>query len=322
LIKMVTKLNRRTFVEAAGAACIANAIRPVLTQFPTTDSTAASALRLGVVLWVGKGQSIESAIQGVHALGLPTCQIGFEHLTAEVSAPLKNALAKYGVEATALSEHGPGQRVFDFYDGPGTIGIIPRATREARIRNLKLAADIAQECGIPSIHTHCGFIPENPNDPFYIEAVIAVKEIASYCGERGRSFLCETGEETPITLLRLIHDVGLNNVFVNLDLANLILYGKGNPVDAMDVIGHLVRGIHAKDGLFPTNPRNLGEEVAIGKGRVDFPAMFERLRRVNYKGPITIERETEGAEQREDILRSKAFLENLIEKVYRRSPQA
>jgi sugar phosphate isomerase/epimerase len=90
----------------------------------------------------------------------------------------------------------------------------------------------------------------------------------------------------------------------------------------MDVIGHLVRGIHAKDGLFPTNPRNLGEEVAIGKGRVDFPAMFERLRRVNYKGPITIERETEGAEQREDILRSKAFLENLIEKVYRRSPQA
>jgi sugar phosphate isomerase/epimerase len=162
----------------------------------------------------------------------------------------------------------------------------------------------------------------NPLYPFYIEAVIAVKEIASYCGERGRSFLCETGEETPITLLRLIHDVGLNNVFVNLDLANLILYGKGNPVDAMDVIGHLVRGIHAKDGLFPTNPRNLGEEVAIGKGRVDFPAMFERLRRVNYKGPITIERETEGAEQREDILRSKAFLENLIEKVYRRSPQA
>src|SRR6202012_1795576 len=170
--------------------------------------------------------------------------------TPDVARPVKNALAKYGVEATAFSEHGPGQRVFDFYQGPPTIGIVPPATRGPRIQNLKMAADIAGECEIPAIHTHCGFIPEDPNDPLYPQAVAAVKEVAQYCKARGLSFLCETGEETPITLLRLMDDVGLDNVFANMDLANLILYGKGNPVDAMDVIGHRVRGIHAKDGLF------------------------------------------------------------------------
>lgn len=310
-------LNRRNFVQLAGAACMASAIRPMLAESSHNLSTAqASSIRLGVVVWIGEGHSIENAIQGVHAMGFQTCQVGFDHLTAGVAQPLKNALARYDVEATAFSEHGPGRRVFDFYEGPGTVGIIPPATREARIRNLKLAADVASHCSIPAIHTHCGFIPENPNDPLYSQAVAAVKEIATYCKEQKILFLCETGEETPITLLRLIQDVGLDNVFVNLDLANLILYGKGNPVDAMDVIGHLVRGIHAKDGLFPTNAKDLGKEVVIGQGRVDFPAVIRRLKQINYKGPMTIEHESEGTQQKKEILQSKIYLENLISRIY------
>jgi sugar phosphate isomerase/epimerase len=317
-----SQLDRRAFVQAAGGACIANAIRPVCAESRLIGLSEPSPLRLGVVIWIKPGQSIEDALQGVEAMGFQTCQIGFEQLTEEIALPLKSALAKSRLEATALSEHGPGQRVFNFYDGPNTIGIVPRPTRTARIRNLKLAADIAAECGIPAIHTHCGFIPENPNDPLYGEVVDAVKDIGSYCRLRGRIFLCETGEETPTTLLRLIQDVRLDNVFVNLDVANLIMYGNGNPVDAMIVIGHLVRGIHAKDGLFPTDPRHLGKEVALGEGRVDFAAVFESLRQLNYKGPVTIERETEGVGHREDILRSKVFLQNLIAKTNRERPQA
>jgi sugar phosphate isomerase/epimerase len=128
--------------------------------------------------------------------------------------------------------------------------------------------------------------------------------------------LSETGEETPIATLRMIQDVGTGNVFVNLDTANLILCGKGNPVDALDVFGHLVRGIHAKDGLFPTDPRNFGKEVPIGKGKVDFPVLLRRLKQVNYEGAITIEREIEGAQQTADILQSKLFLQELIVKNY------
>jgi len=313
----INSFDRRTFLQAAGAACISTSFPSQLSQsLPSVSASAPLPLRLGVVLWVANGQLIDDAIRGIHDLGFSTCQIGFESLTADVALPLKNALAKYGVAAIALSEHGPGRRIFNFYDGPGTIGIVPRATRDARIRNLQLAADVAHECGIPSIHTHCGFIPENPNDPLYAEAVAAMVKIASYCKERGRSFLCETGEETPITLLRMIEDVGLDNLFVNLDVANLIMYGNGNPVDAMEVIGHLVRGIHAKDGLPPADPRHLGKEVDLGKGRVDFPAVFERLKQVNYKGPVNIERESQGAQQKKDILQAKVFLENVIRKTY------
>ncbi len=304
-------------MQLASAACISNAIQPAFGQpSPIAEPSRSSPIRLGVVVWIQDGQTAEEAVKRVHDLGLSTCQIGFEHLTADVAAPLTAALKKYGVEATAFSEHGPGKRVFTFYEGPETVGIIPPATRQARIRNLKLAADIARQCHIPAVHTHCGFIPENPNDPLYPQAVAAVKEVGNYCKEQGRIFLCETGQETPITLLRLIEDTRLDNVFVNMDVANLILYGKGNPVDAMDVLGHRVRGIHAKDGLFPTDPRKLGEEVIIGKGKVDFPAVLQQLKQVNYKGAMTIERETQGDQQKKDILQSKVFLENLIAKTY------
>ena len=309
-------LNRRHFIQLGGAACLSRAILPASAQSSAAPISSSLPIRLGAVVWIGEGQTAEDAVKRIHDLGLPTCQIGFEHLTANVAEPVKRALDKYRIEATAFSEHGPGPRIFDFYQGPETVGIIPPVTRHARIRNLKLAADTAKQCDIPAIHTHCGFIPENPNDALYPQAVAAVKDVASYCHERGLMFLCETGQETPITLLRLIDDVGLPNVYVNLDLANLILYGKGNPVDAMDVIGHLVRGIHAKDGLFPTDPKNLGKEVPIGEGRVDFPSVLKRLKQLNYKGAMTIERETEGEQQEKDILQSKAFIENLIAMTY------
>jgi L-ribulose-5-phosphate 3-epimerase len=307
-------LNRRSFVQWAGAACLSQAIKPLAAQ--SSPALPRSPWRLGTVVWVGEGQNVDDAIKNVHDLGLPTCQIGFEQLTPEVVKPLQAALAKYGVTASAFSQHGPGARIFNFDQGPLTVGIIPPATRKARIDALKLAADVARQCGIPSVHTHCGFIPEDPNDPLYPQAVAAVKEVGAYCRQQGRLFLCETGEETPITLLRLIQDTGLDNVFVNLDLANLILYGKGNPVDAMDVFGSYVRGIHAKDGLFPTNPKELGKEVPFGQGKVDFPKVFQQLKQINYTGAITIERETPAAQHNQDVLESKAFLEKLISTTY------
>jgi L-ribulose-5-phosphate 3-epimerase len=313
----MTFLNRRSFVQLAGAVCISNLNRYVSAQAqPTAASSGFPPIRLGRVVYVRKQETADAVVRGVADLGFQTCQIGLADLTVDVARTVKNALAKYGVEATALIELGPGRMVWNFYDGPQTIGIIPPDTRNARIKALKQAADIALECGIPAVLTHCGFIPENPNDPLYPQAVKAVSEIASYCKERGRMFLCEAGQETPTTLLRMIQDVGLDNVFVNLDLANLILYGKGNPVDAMAVLADRVRGIHAKDGLFPTDTKNLGKEVPIGEGSVDFPLVLEQLKQANYKGALTIEREIQGEQQKNDIMRSKTFLEILIAKTY------
>ena len=128
----------------------------------------------------------------------------------------------------------------------------------------------------------------------------------------GQYLLFETGQETPVALRRVIEAVGTGNLGINLDSANLILYGKANPVDALDVFGEFVRGIHAKDGFYPTDGQNLGEEVPIGQGKVDFPALIDRLKELGYSGALTIEREISGPEQIKDILEAKAFLEELI----------
>ena len=307
----MAELNRRTFVQLAGMASAAG-------KLPPLSATAKEPpIRLGKVVWVGKGQTADSVIRGVHELGFRACQIGADNLSTEFVAPLQQAMKTYGMEINAISEHNPGPRVFDFYQGPLTIGIIPVATRPARIQAMKVAADVAHLAGIPAIHSHLGFMPEDPNDPIYPQAVAAVKEVAAHCKERGVMLLCETGQETPIAMVRLIDDVSLGNVFVNLDVANLILYGKGNPVDAMDVFGQRVRGLHAKDGWFPTNPRKLGLEAPIGKGKVDFPRLFRQLKDTGYQGTMMIEREVGNEDERKrDILASKLFLEDLIRRTY------
>ena len=139
-----------------------------------------------------------------------------------------------------------------------------------------------------------------------------LRDLAGYCKRNGQNLRHETGQETPITLVRTIQDIGLDNQGVNFDLANLILYGKANPVDAIELLGPYVQGIHAKDGVWPANPRELGKEVPIGQGKVDFPRIIGRLKEMNYRGAVTIERETAGPQQMEDVRGAKAYLEKLI----------
>ena len=267
-------------------------------------------LRLGLILGIGRDP--DAAMAKVHELGLPTCQVFVDEIEPELAGQLRQALDKYRIEATSLVVGGPGREVWDFYQGPLTIGLVPRETREARVAHIKKASDFAKQCGIAAVQTHCGFIPENPNDPVYKETVTAMREVGGYCKRNGQNFRYETGQETPITLLRAIQDVGLDNQGVNFDLANLILYGKANPVDAIELLGPYVQGIHAKDGLWPTNPRELGQEVPIGKGKVDFPRIIRRLKELNYRGAVTIEREISGPQQMEDVRAAKAYLEKLI----------
>ena len=301
---------RRTFLQVSTAVCASAAVGTVLA------SSEEQALPLGLVVAVPPGGDPDNAIVKVHKLGLPTCQVVVGEPSLKLAVELRSALDRYGVEATTLISLGPKPLVFNLSEGPITIGLVPREYRAQRIENLQRTSDMAKQCRVQAVHTHCGFIPENPNDPLYGEAVDAIRKVASYCQANGQEFFFETGQETPITLLRAIGDVGLPNVGVNLDTANLILYGKGNPVDALDIIGTYVRGMHAKDGLFPTDPRGLGKEVPIGQGKANFPQIIARLKQLGYRGPVTIERETEGAQQLEDVRKSSEYLKGLIGKAY------
>ena len=267
-------------------------------------------MRLGIIL--GVSPDAGAAIKRVHDLGFPTCQVSIRDTSDAAAASLRRALEQYAVEATSAVSGGPGPEIYDFYQGPLTIGLAPRQYRQARLARMKEVSDFAKKVGIPAVQSHCGFIPEDPNDPLYTEVVEAIRTVAEYCKKNGQNFRAETGQETPITLVRAIRDVGLDNVGVNFDVANLIMYGKANPVDAVDLLGPYVQGVHAKDGLYPTNPKQLGEEVPIGKGKVDFAAIIAKLKKIGYRNPLTIEREISGEKQTADVLAAKAYLEKLI----------
>ena len=293
--------NRRRLFQAAVAGA---ALRAAAQTAPR------GKMRLGVILSISPDP--ETAIRRVHDLGFPTCQVSVRETDNATAAKLRGALDKYHVEATSAVASGPGPEVYDFYQGPLTIGLVPRQYRQARIARMKEVSDFARKAGIPAVQGHCGFIPENPNDPLYTEAVEAVRAVAEYCRKNGQNFRCETGQETPITLVRAIRDAGLDNIGVNFDAGNLILYGKANPVDAVEVFGTLIQGVHAKDGLYPTNPKKLGVEVPIGEGMVNFPPLIAKLKKIGYQNPLTIEREIAGEKQTADILAAKAYLEKLI----------
>ena len=116
-------------------------------------------------------------------------------------------------------------------------------------------------------------------------------------------------------MLRLIHEVGTSNLGLNLDAANLILYGKANPIDALDVFGSYVRNVHVKDGLYPTDPMRLGAEVKVGEGKVRFPEFLGALNDLGYTGELIIEREISGEQQRRDIRDTVTYLKRLLAEI-------
>jgi len=269
-------------------------------------------LRLGVITGLGEGPDEE--MRKVRELSLPTCQVSCwdpDIYTAENARRLKAACEKHGVEVTSIWAGYPGPAVWNFTDGPSTIGFVPPEYRAMRVDALKRAAEFAASISAPSITTHAGFIPENPADPLYAGAVEALSEIARRCEELGILFCFETGQETPVTLLRLIKDIGTDNLGVNLDPANLLMYGKANPLDALDILGPYVRGVHAKDGEYPTEPGKLGVEKPLGMGRVNYPVLIGKLKSFGYSGALTIEREISGPQQIEDIKHATRVLEPL-----------
>jgi L-ribulose-5-phosphate 3-epimerase len=307
-------MDRRTFLGTAAAAAIATGMDPIASIAETPKLKP-----MAVGLLISPYGAPEASIKRVHDMGFSNCFLSLDgyigKFTPDAAKQIGDLLAKYDVVATTVEVVGPGPLVWDFLHGPSTIGVVPPKTRAARIDALRQVSDFAKRLGIGQVQTHCGFIPEDPADPLYPQTVAAIRTVAEHCHGNGQDFLMETGQETPTAMSRVIHDANLPNLGVGLDTANLILYGKANPVDAVDILGAHVRSVHAKDGKWPTDPNKLGEEVLIGKGLVDFKAVFTKLHKLGYTGAITIERETSGPQQIADVKNEKIYLEKVLSEV-------
>lgn len=309
-------MDRRTFLGTATAAAITQGLYPI----PTFGEATPPKLKpMALGLLISPFGAPEATIKRVREIGFTNCFLSLDgyinKFTPDAAKQIGDLLAKYNLVATTVEVVGPPPLEWNFMQGPSTIGLVPPKTRAARIDALRQVSDFAKLLGIEQVQTHCGFIPEDPADELYPGAVEAIRAVAQHCHGNGQYFLMETGQETPTTMSRMIRDVNMANLAVGLDTANLILYGKANPVDAVDIIGPHVRSVHAKDGKWPTDPSKLGEEVLIGKGLVDFRTVFAKLHMLGYTGAVTIERETSGPQQIEDVKNERMYLQGILDEV-------
>ena len=199
-----------------------------------------------------------------------------------------------------------------------TVGFTAEPLRAERIARTKAVSEFARSLGISALSCHIGFIPTNPTEALYEELSDLTKLICDYCGTHGQDFVLETGQEPADVLLAFIHHVDRQNLKVNFDPANMIMYASGDPLAALDILSPHVISVHCKDACFPLAGDSgcLGEECALGDGEVNFPSLLQQLKKMDYKGVLCIEREEPNVEKRladinTGILRLKQWKSNL-----------
>ena len=272
-------------------------------------------MKLGTLVRITDPADADRAFQPVAEMGFKSCQLAYkpENFTREAANLIRAAADRHGIEISAhFCGYRDGKAIWDLYYGYCVNGLLPAAYRAQRLDYLFRGAEFVSWLGITDMIIHAGYLPNNPFDPEYPPLVAAIRQLAAHAKALGINILFETGAESPVTLLRLIQDAAADNLYINLDTGNALMYGYANPVDALFTYGQYVRNIHGKDGVPPTNPRVLGSEKPLGQGEVDFPALLRRLKSLNYDRFITIEREISGDQQKQDILLAKDFLTRLL----------
>jgi sugar phosphate isomerase/epimerase len=266
-----------------------------------------------VMFWAG-GDPAQTLAELTN-LGLRSGQLG-------VPGDLDPACARAWREALRAAEFHvftvfaayTGESYADIPTVQRTVGFVPAATRMERERRTLAVSDFAAEIGAAGIATHIGFVPESAADPDYAEVRDTVRGICDYAARHGQTFALETGQEPARALMEFLDDVGRANLGVNFDPANMILYGSGDPIEALGILAARVLSVHCKDGDWPEagKPGTLGKERALGAGAVGIGRFLEKLKEIGYEGPLSIEREASDPVRRmADIEAAIALLEEL-----------
>ncbi|MCD0459751.1 sugar phosphate isomerase/epimerase family protein [Roseiconus lacunae] len=265
---------------------------------------------IGVFASVDAGLGVKWDV--ISELGLPTIQLHAPHQgqrSAADAEKLKQQLDQMGVQCTAVFGGFEGESYADIPTVVQTIGLVPQASRESRFREMCEISDFSKALGCDTIALHLGFIPEDSSDPQYDAVVAITAKLCDYCNENGQFLHLETGQETAEGLIEFIAAVGCSNLKINFDPANMILYGTGEPIEALRLLAPHVRSVHCKDGTWSDQPgKTWGCEVPLGQGDVNIEAYLKTLHEIGYSGPLTIEREIP-----EDPERQKAEIGGAIE---------
>lgn len=270
-------------------------------------------LETAVMFWAGRDPA--QTIAELTALGIRSGQLGIPGDLDVACAPQwRDALSAAGFRVFTVFAAYDGESYADIPTVQRTVGFIPPATREARESRTLAVSNFAAVIGAPGIATHIGFVPESPADPDYVAVRDMVRRVCDHAARHNQTFALETGQEPADVLLAFLKDVDRPNLGINFDPANMILYGTGDPIEALGILGPRVISVHCKDGDWPEPgvPGALGNETALGSGSVGIERFLTKLREIGYSGPLSIEREaSDPARRMRDIESAIALLASL-----------
>ena len=272
---------------------------------------------------IGVFTSVDAGL-GVHLdvaqeLGIPTVQVHAPHRETRNLAAADKFLSQCksaGITVTCVFGGFEGESYADIATTARTVGLVPELTRTARSQEMKEISDFTKLLGCDTVGMHIGFVPSETAADSYQGLLKVTRELLDHIAKNGQKMHLETGQETAEHLLAFIDHVDRTNLFINFDPANMILYGTGNPIEALKKVGHLVRSVHCKDAKWaPENVRGTGwgSEVALGEGDVGMEDYLRTLKSIGYQGPLTIEREiaNDRDRQKRDIGTAAALLQRL-----------
>jgi L-ribulose-5-phosphate 3-epimerase len=250
------------------------------------------AMEIGLMFWAtGEAQT---ALRAVHELGIHVGQLGVPpELDCDRAVDeWKNGLQEFHLTITSAVCSYLGEQYTDLETVHKTVGFTTEGLRAERIARTKRVSDFARDLGIPGVSCHIGFIPSDPGEILYKALRDLTRALCDHCGKNGQNFVLETGQESAAVLLSFIADVDRKNLRVNFDPANMIMYGSGDPLNALKVLSRHVISVHCKDAHSPPKGSGLlGSECVLGDGEVNLPAFLKELRELGYKGALSIERE-------------------------------
>jgi sugar phosphate isomerase/epimerase len=274
---------------------------------------------IGVFASIDAGLGVK--LEVAHDLGIPTCHLHAPHASTRTPEQAKRFLARLkelGITISVVFGGFEGESYADIPTVSRTVGLVPPETRAARTQEMKEIADFARLLGVDVVALHVGFVPHDKSDPLYQEVLAVTREICDHCRGNNQRLHLETGQEPVDALLAFLQDVGRDNLFVNFDPANMILYGSGNPIEALKKIGRYVRSVHCKDATWAAQPgKEWGAEVPFGQGDVGAETFLRTLKEIGYVGPLTIEREIpqEPTRQKAEIGQAVRLLNELKRKI-------
>jgi L-ribulose-5-phosphate 3-epimerase len=249
---------------------------------------------IGVCSWSLHPKDTADLVTQVKQAGLSHVQLGLAGLSVlgdKKKLHELDHLKAAGISITGGMVGFQGEDYSTIANIRRTGGFVPDADWPARKSITEQAAALARDLGLPHISAHVGFVPPRGQGNYTVVRD-RIREIADMFARHNLSLLMETGQEKAEELLEFLHDLQRDNVFINFDPANMILYGAGEPIPAIKTLGKFIRHVHVKDATPSTRPgEEWGAEVPFGTGQVAPDRFLQALRGVGYTGPLCIERE-------------------------------